>query len=99
METQGNIEPNGWNENQQRNETGASSESQFNKVDVDDTNSGMAANADGNVTDENVQNPNPEDINDGKGFLGDFATVQHDDALEDKIEDDLGSEDEGHIIT
>ncbi len=98
METPENIEPQGWNENQKRNESSVNDEpkNEFSRADVDDTNSGMAANADGNELAEEVQNPDPADINGGKGFLGDFATIQHDDELEEK---NRGAEDENHIMT
>lgn len=99
MENQGNIEPNGWNENQRRNDRliNDQNKDQLRREDIDDANNDLAGIADGNGPDEEAQNPNPEDINNGKGFLGDFTTVQHDDETDRlDLEDD---EHRNHTIT
>ena len=99
MENQENIEPTGWNENQKRNESAIDSQNddQLSKEQIDDANNDLAGVANGNGPDEETQNPNPDDINDGKGFLGDFATVQHDDEAENLASDD--DEHSKHTIT
>jgi hypothetical protein len=92
METRNN-EPNGFNENQRRNESDLGNNEPTenkNSLDTDYSGNDIAGNAVGNIPEEEQtendeaaiekDNEHGEDTEQrGRGFMGDFAEPQHDD--------------------
>ena len=74
-------EPNGLNENQNRNyaEVDNNKKNELEKEDTDVPQNSIAGNAAGNLPPEEKEDSEDESATDDKGFLGDFAKPQHDD--------------------
>jgi len=91
METNENNEPNGLNENQERHNSTIGSTDGKKSIETDTSNNDLAGVAAGNMPEEQEtpdeesaikkDNQHGEDTEqrDPKGFVGDFATPQHDD--------------------
>ena len=71
------TEPNGQNENQNRNDSRSIHNENEDLNPVDQTQNNIAGNAAGNVDPENSDEEVTPEIK-GKGFMGDFEEPQHD---------------------